>query len=85
MSTDGNCDWEWAIVEIFGHRRHAGRIREEERFGSKMLRVDVPIGGDAESNGWRTHWYGGAAIFSMVTTDEAEVMRLNKPYDPFDE
>ena len=28
--------WEWAVVEIFGHRRHAGRTREEERFGAKM-------------------------------------------------
>ena len=37
-----NDGWEWAIVEIMGHRKHAGRIREEERFGAKMLRVDVP-------------------------------------------
>lgn len=28
--------WDWAILEIFGHRRHVGRIREEERFGAKM-------------------------------------------------
>lgn len=33
---------EYAIVEIFGHRRHAGRIQEVDRFGSKMLRIDVP-------------------------------------------
>lgn len=34
---------EWAIVEIMGMRKHAGRIMEVERFGSKMLRVDVPV------------------------------------------
>lgn len=34
--------WEWAIVEIFGHRRHVGKAREEEKFGAKMLRIDVP-------------------------------------------
>jgi hypothetical protein len=34
--------WEWAIVEIFGHRRHVGKSREEERFGAKMIRIDVP-------------------------------------------
>ncbi len=73
--------FEWAIVEIFGHRRHAGRIREEERFGAKMLRIDVPLKGDAETHGWESHYYGGASIFSMTPSDEATVMRINKPYE----
>ena len=76
--TDG---WEWAMVEIFGHRSHAGRAREEERFGSKMLRIDVPLKGDPIANGWETHWYGGSSIFSYTLTDEASVMRANKPYE----
>ncbi len=73
--------WEWAIVEIFGHRQHAGRAREGERFGTKMLRIDVPVNGDSETNGWKTHWYGGSSIFSYILTDEDSVMRLNKPYE----
>lgn len=73
--------WSWAIVEIFGHRRHAGRIREEERFGTKMLRIDVPLKGDPEKNGWETHWYGGASIFSLTLTDEATALKINKPYE----
>ena len=73
--------WEWAIVEIFGHRSHAGRAREEERFGAKMLRIDVPIKGDAAANGWETHWYGGSSIFSFTLTDEDSVMRSNRPYE----
>lgn len=73
--------WEWAIVEIFGHRSHAGRTREEERFGAKMLRIDVPIKGDPSANGWETHWYGGSSIFSYTLTDEDSVMRSNKPWD----
>ncbi|RWH31605.1 MAG: hypothetical protein E5X22_22805 [Mesorhizobium sp.] len=61
--------FEWAIVEIFGHRRHAGRAREEERFGAKMLRIDVPtigliqaegqpaeVGGDAAGSGEALIW-----------------------------
>lgn len=75
-------EWEWALVEIFGHRQHAGRCRQEERFGAKMLRVDVPIKGDAMANGWETHWYGGSSIFSYTLTDEDSVMRSNKPYEP---
>lgn len=76
-----NDGWDWGIVEIFGHRRHAGRVREEERFGTKMLRVDVPVKGDPVANGWETHWYGGASIFSFVLTNEDTVMRANKPYE----
>jgi hypothetical protein len=75
-----NGSFEWTIVEIFGHRRHAGRAREEERFGSKMLRIDIPIKGDAATNGWETHYYGGASIFSYTLTDEETVVRINKPY-----
>lgn len=73
--------FEWCIVEIFGHRMHAGRGREEEKFGSKMLRVDVPIKGDA-ANGWETHFYSGSSLFSYRLTDEATVMRMNKPFEP---
>jgi len=84
--------FEWAIVEIFGHRRHAGRAREEERFGAKMLRIDVPTIGLAQAEGqpaevggveaWTTHWYGGSSLFSYTLTDEASVMRANRPYVP---
>lgn len=73
--------WEWGIVDIFGHRKHAGRVREEERFGAKMLRIDVPVKGDHAANGWETHWYGGSSIFSYTMTDEETVVRANKPYD----
>ncbi|TIR88700.1 MAG: hypothetical protein E5X19_22515, partial [Mesorhizobium sp.] len=34
--------FEWMMVEIFGHRSHWGRGIEVERFGAKMLRIDVP-------------------------------------------
>lgn len=72
--------FEWAIVEIFGHRRHAGRIREEERFGAKMLRIDVPVEGKADGR-YETLWYGGSSIFSLALTDEPSVMRLNQRGD----
>lgn len=32
----------WAILELMGHVKLAGRVTEEERFGSKMGRIDVP-------------------------------------------
>lgn len=74
--------WEWAVVEVFGHRRHAGRTREEERFGAKLLRIDIPKKGDPETHGWETIYYGGSSIFSFSLSDEASCTRLNKPYEP---
>ena len=74
--------FEWAIVEILGHRKHAGRVREEERFGAKMLRIDVPVKGDAAANGWQTCYYAASSLFSFRLCDEATVIAANKPYDP---
>lgn len=83
-----NDGFEWAIVEIFGHRRHAGRAREEERFGSKMLRIDVPEIQADGSKVWASHFYGGGSIFSYTPTDEATVerytaRRLSTPAIPY--
>lgn len=83
--------FEWMIVEIFGHRRHAGRVREEERFGARMLRIDIPRverraveGTEAKALvpvSWTTHLYGGSAIFSATLTDEVTILRINAPYE----
>jgi hypothetical protein len=32
----------WCVVELLGHVRMAGRVTEEERFGCKMGRIDIP-------------------------------------------
>ena len=36
----------WAIVEIMGHTRIAGRITETTLAGGVFLRIDVPEAGD---------------------------------------
>lgn len=72
---------EYAIVEIMGHRRIAGRILEVERFGTKMIRIDVPKEGDF-AKGFVSQFYGGPSIFSVTPTDLATVCKENKPYEP---
>jgi hypothetical protein len=75
--------WTWAIVEIFGHRRHVGRSREEEKFGSKLCRIDVPKIDAAGTVTWSSHFYGGASIFSFTPTDEKTVMKYSeRPHVP---
>ncbi|MER8616034.1 hypothetical protein NKG99_04135 [Mesorhizobium sp. M1409] len=83
--------FEWMLVEIFGHRTHWGRGIEVERFGAKMLRIDVPQvewstpteekpAPEPIAKAWVTHFYGGASIFSNTLTDEFTVLRKNAPY-----
>lgn len=67
--------WSWAIVEIMGFRKHVGRIREVEQFGTKQLRVDVPIYRKTVDHPvafdcWETHYYGGSAIFGITPIEE---------------
>jgi hypothetical protein len=73
--------WEWAIVEVFGHRKHAGRTREEERFGAKLLRIDIPNKGKPDEQGWTTIYYGGSSIFSFALATEDACLRFNKPFE----
>ena len=81
----------WACVEIFGYRKHYGRITEVERFGAKMLRVDVPTQTAApllgESEQFETFLYGGGSIFSLtpMTEEAARKWAENerpRPYKP---
>jgi hypothetical protein len=73
---------EYAIVEIYGHRRFAGRVFEVEKFGGKMMRIDVPTNGDF-AVGFVTQFYGCNAVFSLTPCDLATVQRANlKPTPP---
>ena len=73
--------WEWAIVEVMGHRRHVGRTREVERYGIKMVRVDVPTNGDPEAHGWTTHFYTGSSLFGVTPCTREAALAANKPYE----
>lgn len=58
---------EYAVVEVFGHQRHIGRICEVERFGTKMMRMDEPIGAEtATFERFTTYFLSGASIFRMT-------------------
>ena len=57
---------EWAIVEVMGHRQHAGRISEVTRFGAVLLRVDQPV-----EDGFATTFIGGGSIYALTIVTEA--------------
>ena len=58
----------WAIVELMGHRRMAGKISEATIAGAPLLRIDVP---KADGDGtFATQFYGGSAIYCITPTSE---------------
>ncbi|HEU4344076.1 MAG TPA: hypothetical protein VFU31_21180 [Candidatus Binatia bacterium] len=58
----------WAMVEIFGHTKVAGRLTERKIGVNVMLQVDVPKGDKEFSH---SRLFGPAAIFSINPTTEA--------------
>lgn len=68
----------WAVVELMGHIRLAGRITEENHFGSVVGRIDIP-----QSDGSLvTQWFGGASIYRVIPTTEPvarEIALNDKP------
>jgi hypothetical protein len=69
---------EWAVIDLFGHRRLAGKVREAAILGGQLLRLDIPL----EDGNFLTQFLGPSAIYSMTVVSE-EVARhiasLNKP------
>lgn len=59
----------WAIVELMGHVRMAGRVSEAPMFGTALLRVDIPNG-----DSYTTQFASGGSIYRLTPCSE-EVAR----------
>ncbi len=68
----------YAILELFGHRRLAGRVSEVEMFGGKLLRIDVPTDGDTMT----TLFYTTPAIYGLTPTTEEIARAVAKRNQP---
>jgi hypothetical protein len=73
---------QWAVVEIFGHQRIAGKVTEQTIGGCSFVRVDVPDLPERTVDDYGTpkrippiagftKLYGNGAIYSMTFVDEA--------------
>lgn len=65
----------WAIVELMGHVRMAGRVTEEERFGTKLGRCDTPC----RDGSLKTVYFSGSSIYRLTPVSE-EVARAAADY-----
>jgi hypothetical protein len=68
----------WAVLELMGHVRTAGRITEEQRFGAVLGRCDVP----QDDGSFVTVYFGGSSVYRLTPCSEeaARAVALrNKP------
>lgn len=68
---------QWAILELMGHVRLAGRVTEEEHFGTKLGRIDIPSG-----DGFTTQYFSGGSIYRLTPTTEAIARRVAQSNQP---
>lgn len=57
----------YALVELMGHSRIAGKVTEVTVLGTSMLQVDVP---KTERREGYTKIYSAAAVYCITPTDE---------------
>lgn len=70
---------EWAIVELFGHKKMAGRVCEETIGGCSFVRIDVPKTKNAPA--W-SKLLGQGAIYGITITDENTAKLCAESYNP---
>lgn len=69
----------WCLLELMGHVKMAGFVTEEERFGVKMGRIDVPATDGEEPF---TQYFGGSAVYRMTPITESMALAFatrNRP------
>ena len=68
----------WALVELFGHNRIAGKVTEAEIGSGALIRVEVPAVKDREA---LTKYYNVKAIYGITPVDEATAKRMAESID----
>ena len=74
----------WAVVEVMGRTRYAGKVTEQVIAGAAFVRLDVPatpalLQGErviSEAVAAFTRYIGAASIFAITPTTEAEARNL---------
>lgn len=59
---------EWCVIELLGHRRLTGRVREVQLAGAGFLRIDIPATG---KHGAQTQFVAPGSVYALHPTTEA--------------
>lgn len=69
---------EWSILELLGHVTLAGLVSEEERFGAKLGRIDIPGPGDTMT----TQYFSAGSIYRLTPTTETIARAVARQRQP---
>ena len=69
---------QWAILELMGHRRLAGKVTEAEIGGGSFIRIDMPMRDGSNS----TQFYSPGAIYCITPTTEEIASKMALAYQP---
>lgn len=67
METEQKPFDEWAIVEIMGHQKYAGKVSEHVIGGASLLRIDVPAVNQQKPF---TKLFGIGSVYAITPTTE---------------
>ena len=70
---------EWAILELMGHRRLAGLVKEQTIGSASFIRIDVFTAGDKAI---ATQFYNPSAVYCMTPTTEDLARRIAEKERP---
>lgn len=57
----------WAIVEVFGHQKYAGKVTEATIGGCSFVRIDIPQVGNKQPF---SKMFGNGAIYAITPVTE---------------
>lgn len=72
MAQDEKVAHSWAVVELMGHVKMAGRVYEVQRFGATLGAIDIPDtnAGATSETFKRTQLFSGASIYRVTYCTE---------------
>lgn len=68
----------WTILELMGHRRLAGYVREQTIGGAAFIRIDVP----GDEGTVATQFYSPSAVYCLTPTTEDLARKVAKGAQP---
>jgi hypothetical protein len=69
---------QWAILELMGHRRLAGKVTDAEIGGGAFIRIDIPMRNGENS----TQFYSPGAVYCITPTTEEIACKMAMTYQP---
>ena len=70
----------WAVLELMGHRRLGGYLREVTVAGAPFLRIDIP--GAKPGEVYATQFYSAGAVYAFTPTTEETARALARVARP---